>query len=78
MTLRQSFRKAGSLNVPPTRSNNSHPSLPSLKSKSNLVSPSMHTQMGEYETASALAILLLGLTLVLSGLLTWVQQGDRA
>jgi tungstate transport system permease protein len=38
----------------------------------------MHTQMGEYETASALAILLLGLTLSLSGLLTVVQQGGRS
>lgn len=37
----------------------------------------MHTQMGEYETASGLAALLLGLTLVLSGMLTLVQQGGR-
>ena len=38
----------------------------------------MHTQMGEYETAAALAILLLGLTLLLSALLTGVQQGGRS
>ncbi|MFQ5512983.1 MAG: ABC transporter permease [Myxococcota bacterium] len=38
----------------------------------------MHAQMGEYEVAMALAAVLLGLMLVLTGLLTVVQQGDRA
>lgn len=38
----------------------------------------MHTQMGEYETAVAFAVLLLGLTLMLSALLTVVQQGGRS
>ncbi len=35
----------------------------------------MHTQMGFFETAIALATVLLGMTLVLAGLLTAVQQG---
>lgn len=37
----------------------------------------MHTSMGEFETALGLAAVLIGLTLVLSGLLTAVQQGGR-
>lgn len=37
----------------------------------------MYTQMGEFETAVGLAAVLLGLMLVLSGLLTAVQQGGR-
>jgi tungstate transport system permease protein len=37
----------------------------------------MHTQMGLFETAIALAAVLLGMTLVLAGLLTAVQQGGR-
>jgi tungstate transport system permease protein len=38
----------------------------------------MYTQMGEFELALALATVLLGLTLVLAGVLTVVQQGGRA
>ena len=38
----------------------------------------MFTQMGEYEVAGGLAAVLLGLTLLLAGLLTAVQQGGRA
>ena len=38
----------------------------------------MHTQMGEFEVAAAFAILLVGLTLGLSGLLTAVQQSGRS
>ena len=38
----------------------------------------MYTQMGEFELALALATVLLGLTLVLAGALTVVQQGGRA
>lgn len=37
----------------------------------------MHTQMGRFETALALAGVLLLLMLALAGLLTWIQQGDR-
>jgi tungstate transport system permease protein len=37
----------------------------------------MYTQMGEFELALALATVLLGLTLVLAGVLTVVQQGGR-
>ena len=37
----------------------------------------MYTRMGEFETAVALACVLLGLMLVLAGLLTAVQQGGR-
>ena len=37
----------------------------------------MNTQMGLFETALALAAVLLGMTLVLAGLLTAVQQGGR-
>ncbi len=38
----------------------------------------MHSQMGEYETAVAFAVMLVGLTLTLSALLTAVQQGGRS
>ena len=38
----------------------------------------MYTQMGEFELALAMATVLLGLTLVLAGVLTVVQQGGRA
>ena len=38
----------------------------------------MYTQMGEFEVALALATVLLGLTLVLAGALTVVQQGGRS
>lgn len=38
----------------------------------------MFTQMGEYEVAAGLAGVLVGLTLLLAGLLTAVQQGGRA
>lgn len=37
----------------------------------------MYTQMGRFEMALALAVVLLGLTLVLAGALTAVQQGGR-
>ena len=37
----------------------------------------MHTQMGRFETALALAGVLLLLMLALAGLLTWIQQADR-
>ncbi|MAI79171.1 MAG: tungstate transporter permease [Deltaproteobacteria bacterium] len=37
----------------------------------------MYTQMGLFESAYALAAVLLGLMLVLAGLLTWVQYGER-
>ncbi|MCH2173928.1 ABC transporter permease [Myxococcota bacterium] len=37
----------------------------------------MYTQMGRFESAYALAAVLLGLMLVLAGLLTWVQYGER-
>jgi tungstate transport system permease protein len=37
----------------------------------------MHTQMGQFEPAVALAVVLLGLMLLLAGLLTAVQQGGR-
>lgn len=38
----------------------------------------MYTQMGEFELALAMATVLLGLTLVLAGALTVVQQSGRA
>ncbi len=38
----------------------------------------MYTQMGEFELALAMAAVLLGLTLVLAGGLTVVQQGGRS
>ena len=38
----------------------------------------MYTQMGEFELALAMATMLLGLTLMLAGVLTVVQQGGRA
>ncbi len=38
----------------------------------------MYTQMGQFELALALATVLLGLTLVVAGALTVVQQGGRA
>jgi len=38
----------------------------------------MYTQMGEFESAIALATVLLGLMLVLAGVLTAVQQGGRS
>lgn len=37
-----------------------------------------YTMMGEFEIASALAIVLLGFTLIVAALITAVQQGDRA
>jgi hypothetical protein len=37
----------------------------------------MYTQMGRFEMALALAAVLVGLTLVLAGALTAVQQGGR-
>ncbi|MDE0885797.1 MAG: ABC transporter permease [Myxococcota bacterium] len=37
----------------------------------------MYTRMGLFESAYALAAVLLGLMLVLAGLLTWVQYGER-
>ncbi len=37
----------------------------------------MYTQMGRFETALALASVLLLLMLALAGLLTWIQQADR-
>ncbi len=37
----------------------------------------MYTRMGLFESAYALAAILLGLMLVLAGLLTWVQYGER-
>jgi tungstate transport system permease protein len=37
----------------------------------------MHTQMGQFELAIALAVVLVGLTLLLAGLLTAVQQSGR-
>ena len=38
----------------------------------------MYTQMGEFELALAMAAVLLGMTLMLAGLLTVVQQGGRS
>lgn len=38
----------------------------------------MHTSMGEFETAMGLAAVLIGLTLLLAGLLTAIQQSGRA
>ena len=38
----------------------------------------MYTQMGEFELALAMAAVLLGLTLVLAGALTVLQQGGRS
>lgn len=38
----------------------------------------MYTQMGEFGLALALAVVLLGMTLVLAGILTVVQQGGRS
>ena len=38
----------------------------------------MHTSMGRFDTALALACVLLGLTLLLAGLLTAVQQSGRS
>lgn len=38
----------------------------------------MHTSMGQFEAALALACVLVGLMLVLAGLLTAVQQGGRS
>jgi len=38
----------------------------------------MHTRMGLFESAYQLAAILVGLMLVLAGLLTWVQYGERA
>ena len=37
----------------------------------------MYTQMGDFEAAMGLAVVLLGLTLLLAGLLTALQQGGR-
>jgi tungstate transport system permease protein len=37
----------------------------------------MYTRMGLFESAYALAAVLIGLMLVLAGLLTWVQYGER-
>ncbi len=37
----------------------------------------MYTRMGLFESAYALAAVLVGLMLVLAGLLTWVQYGER-
>jgi len=37
----------------------------------------MHTRMGMFESAYGLAAMLVGLMLVLAGLLTWVQYGER-
>jgi hypothetical protein len=37
----------------------------------------MYTQMGLFESAYALAAVLLGLMLTLAGLLTWVQYGEK-
>jgi tungstate transport system permease protein len=37
----------------------------------------MHTQMGEFEVAAGLAVVLLGLTLLLAGLLTAVVRRPR-
>ena len=37
----------------------------------------MYTRMGLFESAYGLAAVLLGLMLVLAGLLTWVQHGER-
>lgn len=37
----------------------------------------MYTRMGLFESAYALALVLVGLMLVLAGLLTWVQYGER-
>jgi tungstate transport system permease protein len=37
----------------------------------------MYTQMGEFEAAMGLAAVLIGLTLLLAGLLTALQQGGR-
>ncbi len=38
----------------------------------------MYTQMGEFELALAMAAVLVGMTLLLAGLLTVVQQGGRS
>ena len=38
----------------------------------------MYTQMGEFELALAMAAVLLGITLMLAGMLTVVQQGGRS
>jgi len=38
----------------------------------------MYTRMGLFESAYALAAILVGLMLTLAGLLTWVQYGERA
>jgi len=38
----------------------------------------MYTQMGEFGLALALAAVLLGMTLMLAGILTAVQQGGRS
>jgi tungstate transport system permease protein len=38
----------------------------------------MYTQMGEFEVALTMAAVLLGMTLMLAGLLTVVQQGGRS
>ena len=37
----------------------------------------MHTSMGEFETAIGLAVVLVGLTLLLAGVLTAIQQSGR-
>ena len=37
----------------------------------------MHTSMGEFETAYGLGAVLVGLTLLLAGLLTGIQQSGR-
>ena len=37
----------------------------------------MHTQMGDFETALGLATVLVGLTLLLAGVLTAIQQSGR-
>ena len=37
----------------------------------------MYTRMGLFESAYALAAVLLGLMLILAGLLTWVQYGEK-
>jgi tungstate transport system permease protein len=38
----------------------------------------MYTRMGLFESAYALAAVLLSLMLVLAGLLTWIQYGERS
>jgi hypothetical protein len=38
----------------------------------------MYTRMGLFESAYALAAVLIGLMLMLAGTLTWIQYGDRS